>query len=275
MTNPSRGVDLDAYFARVGYRGSRHPTLETLAALQALHPAAIPFEAIDLLLGRPIDLSPPAVDAKLIGAARGGYCFEQNGLFKRVLEALGFQVAGMMGRVYWMNPGLAGLPARTHMALRVTIDGEPWLSDVGFGTRLPTAPLRFSDPAAQLTRHDSFRLRPSDEGHALEVLIDGNWVLVYDLSREPPADIDYVVGNWFTSSHPNSRFRHNLMVARTADEARYTLLGNHLTIRPPGEAPRRLDLDAAQVLDALGTLFLLRPEPGWTPMIEWMVASAG
>ena len=100
-------IDLDAYFARIGYDGPRTPTLETLRALHLLHPAAIAFEAIDVLLDRGIDLDPAAVDAKLITAGRGGYCYEQNGLFKRVLTALGFEVEGLIARVQW------GAPAET------------------------------------------------------------------------------------------------------------------------------------------------------------------
>ena len=89
-------IDLAAYCARIGYSGPLMPTLVTLRALQELHPAAIPFEAIDVLLGRGVDISPQAVDAKLIGRRRGGYCYEQNGLFKRVLQAIGFEVEGLI-----------------------------------------------------------------------------------------------------------------------------------------------------------------------------------
>ena len=65
-------TDLDAYFARIGYDGPRTPSLDVLRALHALHPAAIPFEAIDCLLDRGVDISPAAVDAKLIHRRRGG-----------------------------------------------------------------------------------------------------------------------------------------------------------------------------------------------------------
>jgi arylamine N-acetyltransferase len=97
-------TSLDAYFARIGYEGPRTSTLATLRALHELHPAAIPFEAIDVLLERGVDLSPEAVEAKLITARRGGYCFEQNGLFQRVLAALGFEVEPLIARAVWMAP---------------------------------------------------------------------------------------------------------------------------------------------------------------------------
>ncbi|QTF93484.1 arylamine N-acetyltransferase [Halomonas sp. BM-2019] len=97
-------IDPAAYRARIGHEGELSPTLETLRRLQARHVAAIPFENLDILLGRGIDISPRAVETKLIGARRGGYCFEQNALFKRVLEAIGFQVEGLLARVLWMAP---------------------------------------------------------------------------------------------------------------------------------------------------------------------------
>ena len=154
-------VDLDAYCERIGYRGPRTPTLGTLRALQAAHVAAIPFEAVDVLLGRDVDISPAAVDAKLIGKRRGGYCYEQNGLFKRVLRAVGFRVEGLLARVRWQSPEDAPPTPRTHMALRVEADGAPWLADVGFGAAVPTAPLRMDTAEPQPTPQEPFRLLPS------------------------------------------------------------------------------------------------------------------
>jgi arylamine N-acetyltransferase len=84
--------DLEAYFARIGYAGSRAPTLATLHALTAAHTQTIPFENLDVLLGRPIELGAEVVFDKLVRRGRGGYCFEQNGLFLQVLEAMGFRV---------------------------------------------------------------------------------------------------------------------------------------------------------------------------------------
>ncbi|MGH7057165.1 MAG: arylamine N-acetyltransferase, partial [Acetobacteraceae bacterium] len=87
--SPAPPFDLAAYFARIGYDGAREPTFATLAALHALHPAAIPFENLDSLLGRPVPLDLASLQAKLVGERRGGYCFEQNTLLAAVLGALG------------------------------------------------------------------------------------------------------------------------------------------------------------------------------------------
>lgn len=259
-------VDLDAYFARIGYRGPHTPTLATLRALHELHPAVIPFEAFDVLLGRGVDLDPAAIDAKLIGARRGGYCLEHNGLFGRVLRTLGFQVDNLVARVVWMVPPAEPLP-RSHTALRVTIDGEPWLADVGFGGCVPTAPLRMTTGAPQATRHESFRFLPSPDGFMLEVRRGDAWLPMYDIVDGPQIDADLMMINWYTATHPESVFRRFLMAARTTPEARYGLRDNRLSVRwPDGRTEQRV-LSAAEVEQALQEIFGLSVEPAWREVI--------
>lgn len=266
-------VDLDAYAMRIGFDGAYAPTLGVLKALHERHPDRIVFEAVDALLGRGIELAPEAVDAKLIGRRRGGYCFEQNGLFRRVLAASGFDVEGLCARVRWLAP--AGMPARprTHMVLRVTMDGVPWLADVGFGSVALTEPLRLDTDAPQETRHDTFRIFDYGRELLLQVRRDGAWLPVYEISREVQTDGDYEAANWFTSTHPRSPFRNALTVARTAPEARYGLLNNRLAIRRPGAEPERRILDAGGIEAALSEVFGLPVEPEWRPVIERAAAS--
>src|SRR5579863_5799708 len=87
--------DLDAYLARIGYSGPRTPTLDTLESVHALHPAAIPFENLNPLLGWPVALDADSLHTKMIACNRGGWCFEHNTLFRHALEALGFRVTGL------------------------------------------------------------------------------------------------------------------------------------------------------------------------------------
>lgn len=259
--------DLDAYMARIGYRGPRAPTLECLSAVHALHPAAIPFEAIDVLLGQPVDLDPAAVDDKLIRRRRGGYCYEQNSLFKRALSAMGFGVEALLGRVRWMVPPGGPAVPRTHMALRVMIDGRPWLADVGFGACVMRSPLPM-DEGAQATDRDGFRLVPRGEELGLEILLGENWTAAYDVSLQAQLDVDIEPVNWFTATHPHSIFRKTLMVARTTDDAAFALLQNRLTIRRKGGIVERRFLDPDQIEQALSDIFGLSVEPEWRPLIR-------
>lgn len=259
-------IDLDAYFARIGYDGPRAPTLEVLAALHALHTSSIVFEDIDVQLDRGIDIAPAAVDAKLITARRGGYCYEQNGLFKRALTALGFEVEGLLARVLWMAP--VDVPrGRTHMALRVVIDGEPWLADVGFGSALP-GPIRFDLDGPQNTAHEDYRMVDVGLERRLEALIGETWEPVYQLSLLPQLDVDYVQPNWFSSTHPTSNFRLNLIIARTTPTMRYNLLNNRLTTRTPGGTADKQVLTAREIAEAAADVFGLPVEPEWMEVFE-------
>lgn len=268
-------VDLDAYFARIGYRGNAAPTLATLRALHELHPAAIVFEALDVQLGRGIDLAPAAVDAKLIGGGRGGYCFEQNGLFKRVLTALGFTVESLMARIAWMVPPEAPLPPRAHLALRVTIDGTPWLADVGFGGCVPTAPLLLASVEPQATAHESFRFVATNDGALLQARRNDVWLPLYEVMHAAQADSDFEMMNWYTATHPASPFKRFLMAARATPQARYALRDNRLTVRTPDGTTEQRVLDADGIEAALRDVFGLDVLPDWRAVIERAARAGG
>ncbi|WP_083458630.1 arylamine N-acetyltransferase family protein [Sandaracinus amylolyticus] len=225
-------IDVDAYFARIGYQGSRAPTLETLRALHALHPRAIPFENLDPYSRRGVELSPGALEAKLVRSARGGYCYEQNGLFMHVLRALGFEVHGRAARVRWGVPDDVVMP-RSHMTLRVELEDGPYLADVGFGLLTPVAPLRIVDDVEQQTPLETLRMRTMGEGRVVEAKSHDGWRALYWLDDATFLAPDYETLNWFTSTHPTSRFVRNLIVARPTRSGRLTLVNRELTHRTP------------------------------------------
>ena len=264
---PTAGF-LPRYLARIGYDGPVAATRDGLGALQAAHIAAIPFEAIDALTGAGIDIGAAAVDAKLIDQRRGGYCFEQNGLFLRVLQAIGFDAEGLLGRVRWMLPDDAPDTPRTHMVVRVTLDGRPWLVDVGFGAAVPPVPLAMDSEEAQPTRHESYRVVRHGDVWQVAALIEGEWRTLYRLDDVAPPAIDYEIGNWYTSAHPDSHFRNQLIAARTTAEARYGLRDNRLTTRlTDGRIDRRY-LTADEIERALSEIFLLPVGRHWRAAIE-------
>ena len=145
MHPPLSAQQLDRYFARIGYRGPRDATLATLRALHRAHLLAIPYENLDIHLGRQITLDPEATFTKLVDERRGGWCFEMNGLFGRVLETLGFDIRYLSGAV---GRATSGWRAQgNHLVLLVRLD-RPWIADVGFGdgflTPLPLEPGTYS-----------------------------------------------------------------------------------------------------------------------------------
>lgn len=223
-------LDLDAYFARIGYTGPREPTLSVLRALHALHPRAIPFENLDPLLGRVPKLDLDSLQAKLVRARRGGYCFEQNGLFLAVLRALGFEVAPLAGRVFWMRDADPA-PPRTHMALRIDLPDGPWHADVGFGGMVQTAPLRLTPGLEQAAGDATFRFVSVGEELEVQALIAEGWTTMYRFGLTAQEPADYVMANWYVATHPASPFTNTLMAAFVGEDRRWSMRDNQLAIR--------------------------------------------
>jgi N-hydroxyarylamine O-acetyltransferase len=233
--------DLAAYFARIGYAGPTAPTVATLDALALAHVSAIPFENLDVLLGRGVDLDPAAVEAKLIGARRGGYCFEQNSLLLHVLAALGFAVRPLSARVR-IDRARDFTPARTHVFVRVDTDDGPYLCDVGIGAWSLTSSLRLTLDVEQATAHEPRRLVADGRWDGLErrgpearlfhqIKLAEAWRDVCEFTLEEMPEIDRIVGNWYTSQHPRSHFRDRLIAARATPTGRLTLVDRVLTRR--------------------------------------------
>lgn len=260
-------IDLDAYLARVAYTGSRAPTLDTLHALSEAHVRAIPFENIDVLLGRPIDLELPALEQKLVHDRRGGYCFEQNTLFLAVLEQLGYRVRPLSARVRHQRPR-EYTPARTHLFLRVEHD-ESWLADVGVGSMSLTAALRLASHDEQPTPHEPRRLLRENALIYHQVRLGDAWHDVNEFTLEEMPPIDRVVANWYTSTHPQSHFRHRLLVARaTADGGRITIADRELTHRArDGAATRHTITSHDELVTLLFEHFHIRVPAG--ARIDW------
>src|SRR5688572_9514341 len=128
-----------SYFDRIGYTGPRTPTLATLTALLDGHTLTIPFENLDVLLGKPPRLDRASVEQKLVVARRGGYCYELATLFAAVLGELGFDVATHSARVTMYVPKEKA--PRTHMFLTVTLLEGRFVVDPGFGGLTPRVPV--------------------------------------------------------------------------------------------------------------------------------------
>lgn len=248
----SHTVNLDRYFARIGYEGPRDATLEVLQALHHLHPSAIPFENLNPLTRRPVKLDLESVERKLIDDHRGGYCFEQNALFANVLMQLGFKVTPFLGRVLWGRETDA-IPPRTHMVLRLDIGDDAWIADVGFGSVTLTAPLRLIAGLAQHTGFGVFRLvDASNNALRLEVQAnDESWSPVYRFDLHPVEWIDYETANWYTSTSPEAIFASTLIVCRVLPEARLILFNDRLSERAAdGELVSERQLTSADELAA-------------------------
>ncbi|MBI1260426.1 MAG: arylamine N-acetyltransferase [Rhizobiales bacterium] len=273
MTDPAASIDLNAYCARIGYVGAREATLDVLKALHWAHALSIPFENLDVLARRPIQLDMRSLQKKLIADRRGGYCFEVNALFVAALRAIGFEVTTLIGRVRWKAP--AELETnRSHMLSVVDLPEGRFLVDIGFGGLTMTGPIPFVTDRELETPHEPRRLMVHGEGYELQAKLADDWVPIYRFTMEPNGPVDYEQASWFTSTHPSSIFVQFLIVARPTDEGRVTLFNTNLTIRHrDGEVEtRQLETEAA-IADALATHFDLPLTPAdqalmLTPYLE-------
>ena len=254
-------IDLDAYCARIAYDGPRAPALDVLRALTARHPAQIPFETLDPLLGRPVALDRASVQAKLVRGGRGGYCQEQNLLLHDVLAAMGFTVTALGARVVWMMPDRDA--PLTHRLTLVTLEEERYIADVGFGGQGPTAPLRLEPDLEQPTPHGLYRLVRRGEFYESQFRLPDAWAPMYRFTLAPLTPIDFEVANWFTSTHPRALFVRNLLVARVVGDTRVNLRNNQLVIRrPDGSVEHRMLVDAHDLRRVLeDTMGLNLPMP--------------
>src|SRR5215510_1408682 len=131
--------DLDRYLSRIGWSGSRAPSFDTLAGVLRAHMTAIPFENLDVLLGRGVRIDLDSIYAKIVGARRGGYCFEHGTLVQAALAELGFAPVAHAARVIMLRRRED--VALTHMVITVSLDGRTFVLDPGFGGQAPLVPV--------------------------------------------------------------------------------------------------------------------------------------
>jgi N-hydroxyarylamine O-acetyltransferase len=249
--------DLDAYLARIAVpRGAVART--NAASLDALvwgHLTHVPFENLDILLGRPIRIDLDSVFAQLVTARRGGYCYQHNTLFAAALAELGFEVVPLAARVGHTRQ----TASRTHMLLEVHLDGRAYLADVGFGGNCPTRSIPFV-LGDYPSRHGTLRLRDDGDGHyALD--LDG-YDTLYWFTREEQYPIDYELGNHYTSTHPDSYFVSSPRLALITGDGYRGYTEGQLSVRGAGGVVSKTQVPAESFVDMLAASFGLEFPPG-------------
>lgn len=254
---PMLGADsLQAYFHRVGLAEAPGVNAAGLRALHLAHATHIPFENLDIQLGLPIRLDLDSLLAKLVQARRGGYCFEQNTLFRAVLQSLGFYVDAFEARV---RLGTSQVLPRTHMLLRVSLPEGAFLADVGFGGQGLLQPVRMEgEPVSDFGRE--FRVAGEGELRVLQTREGLAWQDLYAFVPEPRPEVDFEMANWYTSTHPASRFVATLTAQRRAPGEHHILRGlSYTEVR--GESAAERTLTRQELLPLLRDVFGLDLPP--------------
>ena len=239
-------MDLDAYVRRIGYDGLLTPSLDTLRGLHRAHLLAVPFENLDIHLQRRIVLDEAHLFDKIVYQGRGGFCYEQNGLFAAVLRALGFDVVLLEARVNARDWD-SGTPF-DHLTLAVQLD-ERWLADVGFGDSY-FEPLRLDFPGPQSQSNGVFRVtHDGTTGAHARRTASGDWHDEYLFCMTPRTLQDFVAGCDYHQSSPQSHFTRQRICSQATAQGRITLSDRRLIITENGHR-REFDLEGEALFRA-------------------------
>lgn len=266
---------MNAYLSRIGL--DRPPPVDAggLQAVQAAHRRAIPFENLDIPLGRAIACDSEAVFAKLVTRRRGGYCFEQNRLLADMLDATGFAVRMLLARVMLGDP--PDHTPRTHCLVLVDLDGEPWIADAGFGGSY-APPMRLVDGKETVSgdgaRHRLTRIGAEGDlpgswllermGPMLStdgrVKSDDRWEAQFAFDLAQVADADMALGNHWAGTHPASRFTNVTVASLCLPDGFASLVDGQLTVWRKGHETQRRTIETAEdyraVLEQVFTIAL-------------------
>jgi N-hydroxyarylamine O-acetyltransferase len=242
-------MDLQAYLRRINYRGELSPTAATLHELHRAHLLAVPFENLDIHLGRPISLEQDALFDKIVTRRRGGFCYELNGLFALLLCELGFEVTLLAAGVARAGGGFG--PEFDHLTLLVKVpSGEPtslklqasgsklqsemWLADVGFGDSFGV-PLRLIEAVEQEQDGRAYRLDRDGEHLTLMQRDAAGWQPQYRFTLQPHVHAEYTDMCHYHQTSPASSFTRKRVCTRATPDGRVTLSDLALIVTAHGE----------------------------------------
>ncbi len=245
-------VDVPGYLARIGYSGPTTPASQTLRAIHRAHLLTVPFENLDIELGRKIVVSEDATVRKVVELRRGGFCYELNGAFASLLRALGFRVTLLSARV--AGEGGRESAEFDHLTLRVDLE-EPWLADVGFGDSF-LEPVRMESGREQQDPAGKFRLVKLGERMQLEKgQSDGSWKPQYSFSLQPRELSDFTARCQYHQTSPDSHFVQNRICTRATPDGRITLSGMKLIVTQNGQRDEHVLASEDQRIKVLSEQF--------------------
>ncbi|MTI86970.1 MAG: arylamine N-acetyltransferase [Balneolaceae bacterium] len=240
--------NLDAYLKRIGYSGETKVSRQLLADLHKHHVKAIPFENLNPFLGMDVKLDSEDLQQKMVFQKRGGYCFEQNLLFHHALKTIGFKTTTLSARVRWNQPEEKPT-ALSHLFLLIEVDGNEFLSDVGFGGMSLPVPIKLQEGVTQATPLEPYRLMKKGKVYSMQVNINDEWKKLHHFDRRTLKLPDYEAMSWYLSNHPKSKFVNTLITTcvDSYNQARYTLRNNKFTIYNRGNKTEQV-LDTPEAI---------------------------
>jgi N-hydroxyarylamine O-acetyltransferase len=237
MCSSNRTVNTAAYLQRIQYHGPLTPNAETLREIHRAHLLTVPFENLDIGWGKKIEIDQQAFVRKVVERHRGGFCYELNGAFAALLEAMGFHITLLSARVPREDGSLG--PEFDHLTLRVDLD-EPWLTDVGFGDCFED-PLRLQIGLEQTQRAGCFRIVEANDSLRLERKGEHDeWRAEYLFRLEPRRLEEFVEMCNYHQTSPKSSFTQKRVCSRATLDGRITLAEMKLITTHRGSRKERV-----------------------------------
>jgi arylamine N-acetyltransferase len=241
---------LQPYLDRIGFEGVPRVDLDTLTRLHRGHLNAIPYENLDVVLGRPLDFDIARIFDKLVARGRGGWCYEMNGLLAWALETIGFSITRMAGAVHRMY--LGDVVIGNHLVLLVHLE-EDYIADVGFGDGLyEPAPLR-EGPISQYEFNS--RLARAADGYWRYYNHQNGSAPSFDFRAEA-SDPNLLARMCdYLQSNDRSPFTQNVVLQRRWDDRVEAIRNAFRITARPDRLERRLMTSADEMLEEMRSVF--------------------
>lgn len=247
-------MDITAYLERINYEGVIEPSPEELSSLQYANLLSVPFENLDIHLGRPILLNNEHLFRKIVTQRRGGFCYELNGLFATILQELGFKVDLLSVEVFG-NGGYS--PKFDHLALRVQLEDD-WLVDVGFGDSF-VKPLKLFESNEQVQKGIPYRVEHKSKDWVLSRKdASGEWERTYRFNLEPRKLSDFKERCHYHQTSPESQFTQKRLCTRLTQDGRITLRDHGLIVTKNKQRSETPIVDDTAYIAALDKYFGIR-----------------
>jgi N-hydroxyarylamine O-acetyltransferase len=230
MAEPTT-IDYSKYLERINYPDEINTSVEVLTKLQHFHLLNVPFENLDIHVGRKIELA--NTFDKIVNKGRGGFCYELNGLFFQLLEAIGFSVKLISARAYNKDKGFG--PEFDHMAIIATIQHTKYLVDVGFG-EFAYSPLKIEMDLLQADRGGNYIIKIYNDGYlCVGKMQENNFTPEYIFTETSRQMNDFVDMFNYHQTSSLSHFTQKRLCSILTDTGRITVSGNKLKITDHGK----------------------------------------
>ncbi len=242
-------MDVKQYFERIHYSGSKDTTPQVLTELQLAHLMNVPFENLNIQHHKKIDLD--NLFDKIVINKRGGFCYELNGLFYRLLKKVGFKTRMISARVYNVKTKIYS-PEYDHMAIMVSLKGDRYLVDVGFG-EFALSPIKIKHGRETIDARGVFKIEEFGKNYMVVAKKNdvGQFIPEYKFTKKKRYIEEFYPRCLYHQTSPESHFTKKLICSLPTPHGRFTLTDNTFKITDKGvitERELKSDLEIEQVL---------------------------